>query len=119
MALVIGASAEELAHVKECLADWECVNVPLEDGGTGVSPIPATAKLLIVYARKEEKRTFAVCEQLRGTAESKATPILLVIGRYEITQGTAVSRMGSAGFIITPAEEKELREKIADLLENS
>jgi len=43
----------------------------------------------------------------------------LVIGRYEITQGAAVSRMGNAGFIITPFDEKELRDKIAELLESS
>ena len=77
--------------------------------------MPPTAKLIIVHARKQQKSTVAVCEQLRGSPGNQATPILLVIGRYEITQGTAVRSMGNAAFIIAPFDEKELRDKVADL----
>ncbi len=119
VALVIGASAEQLSHIKQCLADWECASVPLDDEEAAVSSALPAAKLIIVYARKEQKSTLTICEQLRNSPENHATPILLVIGRYEITQGSAVRDMGSAGFIITPFDEKELHNKITDLLEGS
>ena len=71
----------------------------------------------MVYARTQQKDTLAICEQLRSFPENSAAPILLVIGRYEISQGSAVKQMGNATFIITPFSEKELRGKITELLE--
>ncbi len=88
---------------------------PLNDEETEVSSIPTTAQLIIVYARKNQNNTRAICEQLRNSPESSAAPILLAINRYEITQGSAVERMGNATFIITPFNEKELRDKIAEV----
>lgn len=119
IALVVGASEEEFTHVKRRLSDWKCVSVPLNDEETAVSSIPASAKLIIVYARKKEKNTLAICEQLRNSPESSAAAILLVIGRYETVQGNAVKRMGNATFIITPFDEKGLRDKFTELLESS
>ena len=117
VALVVGASPEELAHVEQCLAGWQCVSVPLNNEETGVSSISQGAKVVIVFTRKVAKKTLGICEQLRNAPESSAAPILLVIGRYEITQGSAVKQMGNATFIITPFSEKELRGKITELLE--
>lgn len=114
--LVVGASVEEFTHVKGCLSDRECVSVPLNDEETAVSSIPAAAKLIIVYARKNERNTLAICEQLRNSPESSAAPILLVISRYEIIQANAVRCMGNATFIISPFDEKGLRNKITELL---
>jgi len=115
-AIVVGASEEELAHVGQCLPDWECVSAPLNDEGTGVSSIPPAARLMIVYARKQQKDTLAICEQLRSSPGNSAAPILLVISRYELPQGNAVERMGNAAFIITPFDQDELREKATGLL---
>lgn len=77
--------------------------------------MPTTPGLIIVYARKTEKNTLAICGQLRNSPESSAVPILLAISRYQITQGSAVKRLGNATFIITPFQEKELRDKIEQL----
>ena len=44
MAIVVGASAEEFDHVKQCLSDWQCVAAPLNDEETEVSSIPAAAE---------------------------------------------------------------------------
>ena len=115
-AIVVGASEEELAHVARCLLDWECVSTPLNDEDTGVSSIPPGAKLMIVSARMPQKDTLAICAQLRSSPGNSAVPILLVIGRYETTQGNAVERMGNAMLIITPFDEDELREKTTELL---
>ncbi len=41
----------------------------------------------------------------------------LAVGRYDITQGNAVKRMGNAEFATTPFTEKSLRAKIAAVLE--
>ncbi len=92
--IVVGASEEEFGHVKQCLSDWQCVAESLKDDGTAVSSKPGTSGLFVVYAQKSEKNTLAVCEQLRNSPETLAVPILLVISRYEITQGSAVKRMG-------------------------
>ena len=118
-AIVVGASEEELAHVGQCLPDWECVSAPLNDEDTGVSSIPPAARLMIVYARKQQKDTLAICEQLRSSPGNSAVPILLVIDRYEITQGNAVARMGNAMLIIAPFDEDKLREKTTELLKSS
>lgn len=117
-AVVVGASEEELADVQWCLSDWECVAAPLNDQETAVSSIPRTAKLMIVYTRKQQKDTLAICEQLRNSPERSAAPILLVISRYELPQGNAVERMGNATFIITPFDQDELREKTTELLKS-
>ncbi len=44
-AIVVGASEEEFAHVKQCLADWECMNASLRDEKMAVASIPEIAKL--------------------------------------------------------------------------
>ena len=117
-AIVMGASEDQLAHVGQCLSDWECVNGPLNDDESAVSSIPPAAKLIIVYARKSHKKTLAICEQLRNPPESTPLPMLLVISRYELPQGYAVERMGNATFIITPFDQNELREKTSELLKS-
>ncbi|MBW8002191.1 MAG: hypothetical protein FVQ80_09225 [Planctomycetes bacterium] len=115
MVIVAGASEEEFDHVKQCLSDWQCVAESLNDGETAVSSMPVTPGLFVVYAQKSEKSTLAICEQLRNSPETLAVPILLVISRYEITQGSAVKRMGNATFIMTPFKEEELRDKIEQM----
>ena len=115
-AIVVGASEDELAHVDQCLADWECVSASLRDEKMAVSSISESAKLIVVYARNDQKNTLALCEQLRGSPGNSDTPILLVISRYELPQGNAVERMGNATFIIAPFDQDELREKAAGLL---
>ena len=115
-AIVVGASEEEFAHVRQCLADWQCMNASLCDEKMAVSSIPEIAKLCVVYARKDQKNTLALCEQLRGSSGNSNIPILLVISRYELPQGNAVERMGNATFIITPFDQDELRDKITELL---
>ena len=115
-AIVVGASEEEFAHVRQRLADWECMNASLCDEKMAVSSIPEIAKLCVVYARKDQKNTLALCEQLRGSPGNSDIPILLVISRYELSQGKAVERMGNAMLIIAPFDEDELREKAAGLL---
>ena len=112
IATVVGASEEELDHVKQCLSDWQCVPAPLNDEETEVSSIPAAAEAFIVYARKEREKTQAICEQLRNSTETSAAPIVLVIGRYEIVQANAIKRMDNAAFVITPFNERELRDKL-------
>jgi response regulator RpfG family c-di-GMP phosphodiesterase len=113
--IVVGASEEEFDYIKQYLSDWQCVAASLNDEETEVSSIPPAAKLAIVYARKNQKNTLAICEQVRNPPGSSAVPILLAISRYMITQGSAVKRMGNTTFIIIPFEEKELRDKIEQL----
>jgi len=118
-AIVVGASGEELAHVRQCLSDWECATAFLNEEETAVSSIPPGAKPIIVYARKDQKNTLAICEQLRDSPENAALPILLVIRRYELPQGNAVQRMGNATFIMVPFDEEELPQTAKELLESS
>ena len=118
IAIVVGPSEEEFSHVEQCLADWQCMNASLRDEQMAVSSIPETAELCVVYARKDQKSTLALCEQPRGSPGNSDVPILLVISRYELPQGNSVERMGNAAFIITPFDRDELREKTAELLKS-
>jgi response regulator RpfG family c-di-GMP phosphodiesterase len=116
-ALVVGASEEELSHIRTCLADWECPSAELGEDQRSVLEIPATLDVVVVHARKSEPDTLALCEHFRSAPQSAAVPILLVIGRYEITQGSAIMRMGNAAWLMAPFKEKELSQRIAQLRE--
>ena len=61
-ALVVGASEKDFDHVKQCLSDWECVSAPQNGLESGASLIPATPKLIIVYARKDWEYTKTICQ---------------------------------------------------------
>ena len=74
----------------------------LNDEETAIRSIRTAPTLAIVYARKEEKNTLAICEQLRNSPQSSTTPILLIITKYEIAQGNAVTRMGKCGVHHSP-----------------
>ncbi len=85
--LVIGATREEALHIEKCLKDWEYEIVPLNDEGTGIEiPIPETSNLMLLYAQKEPENTIAICEQLRKDPKRATVTILLVIGRYKMSQ---------------------------------
>ena len=92
---------------------------PLNEEQVGLSSALPAADLMIVFARKEQERTLAICERLRKAPDRAATPLLLVIGRYEISQGSAMRNTGRATFIIAPFGEKELRANIDELLGSS
>ncbi len=87
MILVVGATREETIHIETCLKDWKYEIVPLNIEGTGIdSPIPNTPILMLVHARKDQKNTIALCKQLRKDPKVAAIPILLIIGRYKMSQ---------------------------------
>ncbi|MDY7011178.1 MAG: hypothetical protein SVV80_10575 [Planctomycetota bacterium] len=113
VAMVVGASAEDLEHVRECLTGWCCAAMDVDGKTDGCSP-SKRPELIVLYARKAEKETLAICEHLRNASETSEAPILLVISRYQITQAHAVKRMGNAGFIMTPFDKKQMRGKIAE-----
>ena len=121
IAAIVGAPSEELAHIEQCLSDWQCVTAPVDDKGTVISPTSALkeAELIVVYAREDKSKTLNICEQLRDAAEGSGAPILLAIDRYAIAQASAVRAIGNAGFIITPFDEEELRDKVNELVGNS
>ena len=116
LAIVVGASTEQAAYVEKCLADWRCVDVPFANGGIDLPATDGDVKLAIVFAQKQEHDTVATCEQIRASRACADAPILLVIGRYEIGQGTSVRRMGNATFVLTPFSPQQLCDKINDLV---
>lgn len=111
--LILGASQQELVHVSECLSPWRVVPEDLANGSDGDS-LPGRPGLIVVYAQDAEKKTLAICERLRGAPETSSTPILLVIGRYQIAQAHDVKGMGHAGFIMTPFEKKQICNRIEE-----
>ena len=114
IALVVGASAEEFDRATQCLPSWQCVSAAVDTRQADVRSVPKDVQLNLVFARKDENETLIVCKKLRNMPKTSGAPILLVIGRYLISQGHAVRRMGNAGFIMTPFDEKEMRDKLAD-----
>lgn len=113
-ALIVGASAEEFDHARQCLPSWRCVSAVIDTRQADVRSVPKDVQLNLVYARKEENETLIVCKKLRNMPKTSGAPILLVISRYLISQGHAVRRMGNAGFIIAPFNEKQMRDRLAD-----
>lgn len=70
--VVVGATPEESSHVKGCLPDWEFADASLNAEGTAIAdPISAEPRIMLVYARKEQKNTLALCEHLRSAPESR------------------------------------------------
>lgn len=117
-AVVVGGSEEELAHVQMLPFQSGVRRHAAERRTNGCFFDPPAAKLMIVYARKQQKDTLGICEQLRSSPGNSAVPILLVIGRYEISQGNAVERSGNAMLIITPFDEDKLRQKTTEWLKS-
>ncbi len=118
MILVLGATREETIHIETCLKDWKYEIAPLNVEGTGIdSPIPKTPILMLVYAQQNPKNTIALCEQLRKDLEVATTPILLVIGRYKMSQFYELRRhMENIKSIITPFNQEEIRTRIDEIL---
>ena len=69
IALVVGASAEELEHVRECLTGWCCAAMDIDGETDGCSP-SGRPELIVLYARKAEKETLALCEEIRSASET-------------------------------------------------
>jgi DNA-binding response OmpR family regulator len=118
MILVVGATREETIRIETCLKDWKYEIAPLNIEGTGIdSPIPKTPILMLVYAQQDPKNTIALCEQLRKGLEGATTPILLVVGRYKMSQFYELRRcMENIKSIITPFNQEEIRTRIDEIL---
>ena len=99
--LVVGASAEQVVNLVELLPGYRLAKAPVHTGGKMVLPsLLSPPELVLVYARKDESETMDICRELREDQEYADVPILLVIGRYQVVQGSAVKTMGNATFII-------------------
>jgi len=72
---------------------------------------------MLVYAQEEQKDTIAICEQLRKDPEGATAPILLVIGRYKMSQFHELRRrMENITSIITPFDQEGVHAKIDETL---
>lgn len=118
-ALVLGAPPEEVAKVDRILPDWELASLPVADGELVASKVPAAAKVIVAFAQEKEEDTMSLCEDLRSLPETSDVPILLVINRYQITQGNAVKRLDNADFVIAPINQNNMPDKIGELVGNS
>ncbi len=118
MILVVGATREETIHIETCLKDWKYEIVPLNVEGTSInSPIPNTPIMMRAYAQKDPKNTIALCKQLRKDSEGMEIPILLVVGRYKMSQFYELrGHMGNITSIITPFNQEEIRTRIDEIL---
>ncbi len=116
--LVVGATRKESIHIEKCLMDWEYEAVPLNEETPGVvAPIPKSPNLMLVYAQEEQKDTIAICEQLQKDPEGATAPILLVIGRYKMSQFHELRRrMENITSIITPFDQEEVHTRIDEIL---
>jgi hypothetical protein len=84
-AIVVGASAQEYSHTQPCLAGRECNDLALNDDATALSSKPLAADMFLVHACNEQETTLAFCQELRASPHGSDTPLLLAIGRYELT----------------------------------
>ena len=81
------------------------------------APIPKSPILMLVYAQEEQKETIAICEQLRKDPKGATAPILLVIGRYKMSQFYELRRrIKHITSIVTPFEQEEIYTRINEIL---
>jgi response regulator RpfG family c-di-GMP phosphodiesterase len=118
MILVVGATCQETIHIETCLKDWKYEIVPLNVEGPSInSPIPNTPIMMLVYAQKDQKNTIALCNQLRKDPKVAAIPILLIIGRYKMSQFYELRRhMENIASVITPFNQEEIRTRTDEIL---
>ncbi len=117
--LVVGTTThKESIHIEKCFIDWKYEAVPLNEETSSISaPIPKTPILMLVYAQEEQKDTIAICEQLRKDPEGATAPILLVIGKYKMSQFYELRRhMENITAIVTPFDQEEIHAKIDEIL---
>ncbi len=98
--------------------DWKYEAVSLNEETSGIAaPIPKSPILMLVYAQEEQKDTIAICEQLRKDPEGVTAPILLVIGRYKMSQFYELRRrMENIRSIVTPFDQEEIHTRIDEIL---
>jgi response regulator RpfG family c-di-GMP phosphodiesterase len=118
MILVVGANSKENTHIGKFLMGWKYEVIPLKgEKSSKVASIPKSPGLILVYAQEEQKDTIAICEQLRKDPEGATAPILVVIGRYKMSQFYELRRrMENITSIITPFKHEEIRTRIDEIL---
>ena len=116
--LVVGATREETIHIETCLKDLEYEIVPLNDEKTGIGlPMSKAPGLMLVYAQDDPKNTIAICEQFRKDPKGEKAPILVVIGRYKMSQFYELCRrMDNVASLIPPFSKEEICDKINKML---
>jgi DNA-binding response OmpR family regulator len=116
--LVVGATRKESLHIEKCLMDWKYEAVPLDEETSGIAAsIPKSPILILVYAQEEQRDTIAICEQLRKDHEGVTAPILLVIGRYKMSQFYELRRhMKRITSIVKPFDKEEIYTRIDKII---
>lgn len=116
--LVVGVARKETIHIETCLKDLEYEILPLNDEGTGIAlPMSKAPGLMLVYAQEDTKNTIAICEQLRKDPKGATTPILMVIGRYKMSQFYELrKRFDNIVSTIHPFNKEEICAKINEML---
>jgi DNA-binding response OmpR family regulator len=115
--LVVASSLAQFKHVKDCLPDWEYECLLLAAKEPQKLPVTfRTPTLILVFDRKGQRETLALCAMLRHAEGIRGGPILLAVERDDIHRGHAVTRMGRASLVITPFSQLELEVKIAEAL---
>ncbi len=118
MKLVVSATHKDNINIEMCLIDWKYEVIPLKEEKSGiVTSIPKLPGLILVYAQEEQKDTITICEQLRKDPEGTTAPILLVIGRYKMSQFCELRRrMENITSIVTPFSQEEIHTRIDEIL---
>lgn len=85
--LVVGAKREEINHLEKCLIEFKYEITILYDNSTDiVASTPESPTIILVYAQDEQMDTVAIYEQVRKYSERKTVSILLVKGKFKLSQ---------------------------------
>ncbi len=119
--LVVGATHKESIHIEKCFMNWKYEAVLLNVETSGIAaPIPKSPILMLVYVQEEQKDTIAICEHLRKDPEGATAPVLLVIGRYKMSQFHELRRRKeNITSIITPFDQGEIHARIDEILDTT
>jgi DNA-binding response OmpR family regulator len=116
--LVVGTTHKERLHIEKCFMDWKYETISLDEVPSDIADsIPKSPILTLVYAQEEQKDTIAICEQLRKDHEGVTAPIMLVIGRYKMSQFYELRRhMKRITSIVKPFDKEEIYTRIDEII---
>ena len=114
--LTVARESVDVTLVKDALTGWDCAAARLSEDGSSIEfPLPTIPEVALVFAGTDPANAADLCRQLRENPATAKVPILFAIGRYHLSEGNEVRRMGNADFTIVPFDQKDLCSKIERL----
>ncbi|MGD2094091.1 MAG: hypothetical protein PVH77_03690 [Phycisphaerales bacterium] len=114
VALLIGATSEEVVQLRKSLPGWLCIEAPEGWPFTKESkPTAQSFRTIIVFAGRDgEMRALNVCKYICEQNMMDGVPLLVAADRYQMSLANEVRRLPRGNFIFKPIDEAALLGRI-------